>query len=844
MAPLPSEKTSAVAALAGDLDSLIERLTEEMAQQWQGGDRPRAEEFLARHPDLCDDPEAALELVYEELSLRQEQGEEVAAEELTARFPHWRREIQALLVCHQLLVPRLGPARFPDVGQTLGEFHLLAELGRGSQGRVYLAEQTGLANRMVVLKCGAVLDHEHLSLARLQHTHIVPLHSVHDFPERRLRALCMPSFGGATLDRLQAILQTRPPRERTGRDLLEALRQAAAAGPQPISVGGPACRFLDRASYIGAVCWIGAALAEALHYAHERGLLHLDVKASNALLAADGQPMLLDFHLAHPPIVAGSPAPLWLGGSSGSMAPEHRRALDAVSRRATMPSSVDGRADIYSLGCLLYELLAGKPPVRDAAPVRALRRCNPSVSVGLADIIGRCLCPAAERRYPSAAVLAADLGRHAADLPLRAVPNRSIAERVGKWRRRHPLALPGLGLLLIVIVAAAAFVAHVGRQTERARVALREGEQFLDQQRYTEAGESFEHGVALVQEFLFDRGLERQLHDGIRRAEQGRAVEELHDYAERVRPLYTADNLLRRQAHEVQQHCRTFWRQRDAIIATLDPEPASERDRQVRRDLLDLAILMAHLRVRLAGAGEITAARQEALQVLEEAEALFGPSCILCREQQAHAEALGLTAMAEAAARQADRVPPRTGWEHLALGLVHFRAGDYRRAESELNRAVELDPGGLWPNFYRGSCAYHRKQYEDAAISFSVCVALAPRSAWCYLNRGLAGAALGRLDRARRDYGRALRLDPTLAAAAFGRGVVCYQQKLYPEALADLQHSLDLGMAPATVCYQRALVELAEDRQAIAAESLRRALQHDPQHTQAKALLDQLRQHR
>ena len=114
------------------------------------------------------------------------------------------------------------------------------------------------------------------------------------------------------------------------------------------------------------------------------------------------------------------------------------------------------------------------------------------------------------------------------------------------------------------------------------------------------------------------------------------------------------------------------------------------------------------------------------------------------------------------AARQAAALAPRTAWEHCALGLVHFRQGDYRRAAEDMERAIELEPNSLWPNFYRGSCAYHLGQFEEACTAFSVCVALAPRCAWCYANRGLAYGARGQSDKALRDYDHALRLDPTL----------------------------------------------------------------------------------
>src|SRR5262249_2708250 len=180
---------------------------------------------------------------------------------------------------------------------------------------------------------------------------------------------------------------------------------------------------------------------------------------------------------------------------------------------------------------------------------------------------------------------------------------------------------------------------------------------------------------------------------------------------------------------------------------------------------LDLAILGVHLRIRLATKNDIDSVRNEALRILDEAEALFGPSCVLYRERGATAQALGWTDIAEKAARQATALAPRTAWEHCDLGLVHLRAGDFRQAAEEMDQALELDPRSLWANFYRGSCAYRLGRFEEASAAFSVCVALEPRCAWCYANRGLAYAARGQLDRAHRDYDHALRLDPPLGTA-------------------------------------------------------------------------------
>src|SRR5262249_12782777 len=310
------------------------------------------------------------------------------------------------------------------------------ELGRGRQGRVFLATQPALADRPVILKLTPRDDREHSSLARLQHTHIVPLYWVQDFPDRHLRLLGMPYLGGATLAQIREGLRDRPVSQRSGRDLLEVLDAVQDQAPLCLPAHGPARVLLRRSSWAEAICWIGACLAEALDYAHQRGLVHLDLKPSNVLIASDGQPLLLDFHLAREPLSAGKSAPDWFGGTPAYMAPEQREAWTAIEAGRPLPVPVDGRADIFALGHLLYE---------------ALGRKNPIVSPGLADVLHKCLAVRPDDRYPQAGALAEDLRRHLEDRPLKGVPNRDLQERWGKWRRRHPLVLP-LGLFLAGMV--------------------------------------------------------------------------------------------------------------------------------------------------------------------------------------------------------------------------------------------------------------------------------------------------------------------------------------------------------------------------------------------------------
>ena len=148
----------------------------------------------------------------------------------------------------------------------------------------------------------------------------------------------MPYLGGTSLARILEGVSAIQPSARRGRHILEALDRAQA-GHESIAVGdGPYRRYLEQSSYVQAVCWIAACLADGLQSAHEHGLIHMDVKPSNVLIAADGLPLLLDFHLAHRPISAGELVGDRLGGTPGWMAPEHRAALDAVGRGQTVSS--------------------------------------------------------------------------------------------------------------------------------------------------------------------------------------------------------------------------------------------------------------------------------------------------------------------------------------------------------------------------------------------------------------------------------------------------------------------------------------------------------------------------
>ncbi|MBV8267030.1 MAG: tetratricopeptide repeat protein [Planctomycetaceae bacterium] len=821
----------------------IARQVEAMVTAWGLGERLTAAEILERHPGL--DPEAAIRLIYEEVCLCRESGQEVATAEVVRRFPQWKDELELVLGCDRLMRPPALAAAFPEVGDTLGPFRLRAELGRGASGRTYLASESALADRPVVVKVIPDEHDEHLSLARLQHTHIVPLFSEQALPDRGLRALCMPYLGGASLARILEPLSSVPPDRRRGRHLVEALDRAQAGSWTPTVADKPYRRYLEQATYVQAICWIAACLADALQYAHARGLVHMDVKPSNVLIAGDGQPMLLDFHLARSPIEPGEWVGDRLGGTHGWMSPEQEAAMVAVGRGRPIPRAIDRLSDLYSLGLLLCEALGGPGAAAEGAAGRPWQLRNPGVSVGLAAIVRKCLAPAPADRYRDAAALAEDLRRHLNDQPLRGVANRSLIERLRKWRRRSPGALARgtalLSLAAAVVVAVGLVVAFAHQRTREGEAALADGRKLCGEGRFLEAVQVLEHGREVARSVPFPHPFLGHLADDLdlqlRRARRGLKAAELHRLADLIRFRYGVAPPATEDAREVALLCRTIWDGRDVLLVPDDRALAPEAEQQIRTDLLELAFVLAGLRIRLASPGAVAEAHQDALRVLDEAESALGPSPAIDRERRAAAATPGRPEPSDA-----PEAAPRSAWEHYNLGRSYLRSDQVARAVEEFRRTLELRPEDFWSNFYEGLCAYRLGHFAEAVAAFRACIALRPDSAECYFNRGLAAEALRRPEQARRDYSRALAIDPHLTAAALNRGILAYNEGRHAEAIADLLHALHTTSDPETIGrihYSLAMAYKAGGDPASARRSVEEALRRG--YRDARALADHLR---
>jgi serine/threonine protein kinase/tetratricopeptide (TPR) repeat protein len=740
---------------------------------------------------------------------------------------------QLLCQIDPLTINRLSEAEgfFPEVGDEQFGFHLLADLGRGAFGRVYLARQGALAGRLVVLKVGADLSDESQKLAQVEHPNVVPIYSFHR--EGHLQALCMPYLGPVTLAHVLERVEHAGVSTRSGKVLTEimqecqrsrrqahittaraahdltetghALPPAAPAGRQQAAARKGPSPFgtLRGLSYVDAVLWIGARLAAGLACAHDHGIVHSDLKPANILIGNDGQPMLLDFSVAFD-LKARARVAGYIGGTMPYMSPE--QLMSVQSRTA----SFDGRCDVYALGIILFELLTGRLPFgtdRDstatglaeaiAARVAArpgLRGWNPAVPHAVESIIHHCLEPDLEHRYQSARELAEDLERQLARRPLRYAPNTSPGERVAKWATRNRHVLAACAVLLIGGGVAAGFAvrdaAHTRRLNELESVQL--ADSFGDDYRT-----AFRHLALLSSDPVLE--------------DEGMAA------AQRAFDCYGVLDSER------------WWESSQFLLLV------PNRQTEVRAHMSNLLLAVAHAKgievARTKEGDERAALVREALQLNARAEESH-PDAGSCHAIWSQRAALAREAQDEAQAKlceeRARGIPLRTSQDYWLEGRAAYGAGRIQEAVQYLNRAAVLDPQAYWPRFYLGLCCQARALEEEAVRAYTVCAALEPTFFASYFNRGLSHLRLRNYAEAEADFDRALEHKSEWAQAYLQRALARERQKKYAEAIDDLNRAVSLDCSPTQVYFVRSRVHAKAGDARAAARDLAEGLRLEP----------------
>ena len=452
-----------------------------------------AEMALDEHPELRLHKSVVLDLAYEEYCQRIDAGEDISSQRFVSRFKTVQKSLLHLLDADRVLKSHFGktadlsPAEWPKADETYLDFHLVEELGRGAFSRVFLARETKLGNRQVVVKICAHGREEAQMLGKLQHPNIGPVLFVRNDDQFGTTVICMPFLSRATLFDVLDEVSSTDKLPSKGRVVLDAV-QAINNGGVSRDSSKRASSKLETSSYVDGVVQIGVKLAEALVFTHEKGICHRDIKPSNVLVTSEGTPLLFDFNLSH---LQGDGL-TDVGGTIPYMAPEQLRMFsDRGQGERVAP---DERSDLFSLGVTLYELLCGKLPF-GTLPERAepeelakraleaqregpqpIRQNNPLVDPQLAAIVERCLSFDPQARPQSASEFL---------LALRRLLKRG--HRVNRWirTRKRRLAATAVAATVAMTCAVCALGALIHYKTDQMRLGW-------------EANERGEHDVALT----------------------------------------------------------------------------------------------------------------------------------------------------------------------------------------------------------------------------------------------------------------------------------------------------------------------------------------------------------
>jgi len=397
--------------------------------------RPRLEDYLACFPELQPAESLPAELIAEEYRVRRRWGDRPGRDEYTSRYSGCSDELPPLLekidaqLQHEVSAQSPSdsarhaeqtgvPAPMPE-GRQIGRFQLRSVLGQGAFGTVYLAYDPQL-DRQVALKIpraealGGSQEiqrflREARAAAQLRHPAIVPVYEAGTIDDTYFIACGFVA----------------------GRTLRDELKK------------GRRFTHLEAARLI-------ARLAEALDYAHNQGIVHRDVKPENVMLDAHDRPHIMDFGSARR--TEGDALETQEGvrmGTPAYMSPEQASGMSHLA---------DGRADIWSLGVMLYELLVGRRPfdgsghevlwaVRDTEPA-ALRTIDKRIPAALETICGVCMAKMPERRYPSCRHLAEELERWSVGSPIHGRAADGTVKSAGR-RARLAAAVLAIGSLLV-----------------------------------------------------------------------------------------------------------------------------------------------------------------------------------------------------------------------------------------------------------------------------------------------------------------------------------------------------------------------------------------------------------
>jgi eukaryotic-like serine/threonine-protein kinase len=565
-----------------------------------------------------------------------------------------------------------------------------------------------------------------------------------------------------------------------------------------------------------------AALARAVHYAHQHAVLHRDLKPGNVLIDRNGEPQLTDFGLAKwieknndlsvPGAIIGTPS---------YMAPEQTRGGR---------EKVTTAADVYSIGAVLYAVLTGQPPFRGDSPFETLvkvreeepeppRSRNPKVDRDLEIICLKCLRKEPERRYESALALAEDLERWLEGSPIKA-RTMSPVEHTWRWCRRNwlPASLAATLLFIIAMVSWSRFDANRkdAQVVRSVNLLLDKANGSLEQGQWAEANAAVGQAEALS--LAASEAARQRLAPRLADLRMGVQLEDI-----RINHL-DVDQVGMSLLGAGLRYALAF---REYGIDIEGNDPASvARQIQARAIRSKLVAALDHWAQNTASSAERSRLRTIADAADDQAAAIPGR----LRHALDTADKSELLRIASES-----RVTPLSPAAIVSLGTGLRAHGAVEQEVPLLRAAQQIHPGDFWINLELGTALMLSRPGEprDALPFFTAALALSNGNPGVYVYVANAQVKAGELDHAETSYRHAIALKPNLVVARINLGYVLNELGRFKEGEQALVEALELDPSNHLAYYNLGLNLQSQGNNARAAEAYRKAVSLKPDHAEA-----------
>ncbi len=727
----------------------------------------------------------------------------------------------------------------------LADFKLLRGVGKGAFGHVYLAKDETL-DRCVALKVSRQGEAEGRILAKLNHPNIVRVYRQQTF--RGLHLLAMQFVVGHTLRNLMDANFPGDRHQWRARDILQWSQNIKT--PDGVHESDTAKLTIDPDWNHTTLCvHLISTIASALHHAHQRGVLHQDIKPANILLDRQCNALLTDFNVAS----VGKVPSDTVAGTLSYMSPENLQLILGVGSGETL---ADIRSDIYSLGTVLYELISGtkcsavdtggdQQKLTAQLLAQRLRKAPASLSDlpggshGLVAIINQALQPLPSDRYQTAAEFASDLRAWKDGTPIEYARVTHFGEKLVRQIRFHrkQAVLASIGLLA-VLLGTGMKISHERSKLNQTVSLVSQAKEELDAGNGAGAAERIGAAKSRMTSVSLLRWIEPPRCISVEM--------ELNQIASRISQF------------ELQRFVSQFGEHK---LLSLQPDVAASGTDLIDNTLMSYGVLQRDDWQSRSPYADLTESQKTSVSenitellivsLMQSRQAKRGTDqeyqLALSRLPKEHQDLPIVDALRSGTDTQYQPGPIDEVSDSFAAylnGVLLALRGDDAAAHAWLDHSIRRRRAGqqprFWAYYWNGVICQRLEDETAATVNYGICIGLRPDFTWPVFNMGLLCAQTGKRQLAQEYFEQSIELNEQFVASYVALGALFYRQEKFDQCHAIYQLAIKRGLDSADLQVGLAMLALRKQDNTLAAHHLKSALAIDPNNARALQLQNQI----